>query len=331
VSIELTVVIPTRDRRAILFETLARLEPQLSDIPCEVIVVDDGSSDGTAEALRQRAGQAAYSLTILQQDGSGPAAARNRALAVAQAPVCLFIDDDCWPRAGLVRRHMDFHLKSTKREVALLGHIDLPSEPSPTPFMRWMADLHIDSVGIEDAENAGGDHFFTGNVSVKTEFLRSVGGFDEHFRDHEDIDLGLRLEGQGMRLAYDRAAVVEHHSPMDLPMAIRRMQSVGRSLAPLVERHADRPVPRRPGLRHRVKAGVLTCLAALGVRTPRLQRETWRFLCHEASREAYWNAVDQRERGVAPSGAELRIGRALARLASRDEDARMPVSGPSTR
>jgi hypothetical protein len=55
-----------------------------------------------------------------------------------------------------------------------------------------------------------------------------------------------------------------------------------------------------------------------------LQHETWRFLCHEATREAYWDAIDRREDGRQRSGAELRIGRTLARLATRDQDARMP-------
>jgi glycosyltransferase involved in cell wall biosynthesis len=325
--VDLTVVIPTRNRRPILFETLRRLESQVDETRFEVVVVDDGSSDGTAEAVRERATELPFPLTLIEQDGAGPAVARNRAIDVARTPVCLFIDDDSWPTESLIRRHADFHAERPKQELALLGRIDLPSEPPPTPFTRWMAELHIDT-DIEDVEDAGGHHFYTGNVSAKTAFLKSVGGFDERLADHEDIDMGLRLEAQGMRLAYDAQAVVEHYSPVDLPMAIRRMGSVGRTLAYLAERHAGYPVPRRPDVRHRVKAAVLTCLAALGVRTPRLQCETWRFLCHEANREAYWNAVDRRERGAAASGAGLRIGRTLARLASRDEDARMPVSGP---
>jgi hypothetical protein len=166
-------------------------------------------------------------------------------------------------------------------------------------------------------------------VSAKTAFLRSVGGFDEDFKSaaHEDIDLGLRLEQRGMRLAYDRHAVAEHHHPTDLPKSIVRMRDVGWSLARFVERHPDRPVARRPGVRHRVKGAALTVLAAAGVRTPRVQRETWRFLCHESSREGYWDAVDARAGGRAQPRDGLRIGRTLARLASRDEDAQMPRAG----
>jgi GT2 family glycosyltransferase len=325
---ELTVIIPTRGRRAILTETLSRLEREVTQVDFEVIVVDDGSADGTPGAEFEQTTEHSFPLAVIPSPGRGPAAARNRALAMARAPVCLFIDDDSWPRNGLLLRHRDFHGQRTEREVALLGRIDLPHVPPPTPFMRWLAAVHVDSEGIEDAENAGGDHFFTGNVSAKTAFLRSVGGFDERFTDHEDIELGLRLEQQGMRLVYEPDAVVEHYSPMSLSTAIDRMRSVGRSLALLVERFPGYPAPRRPGMRHRVNACLLTALAATGVRTRRLQHETWRFLCHEATREAYWDAIDRREGGRQRSGAELRIGRTLARLATRDQDARMP--GPSS-
>jgi cellulose synthase/poly-beta-1,6-N-acetylglucosamine synthase-like glycosyltransferase len=322
---QLTVVIATRDRRAILFETLERLERQAGDARFEVIVVDDGSVDGTREALKELSGGLSYSVTLVEERGRGPAAARNRALAVASAPVCLFIDDDSWPREDLLIRHRDFHETHPEGEAALLGRIDLPTMPPPSPFMRWLAGIHIDSAGIEDVENAGGDHFFTGNVSAKTSFLKSVGGFDERFTDHEDIDLGLRLEEQGLRLFYDSGAAVEHYSPVDLPMAIARMRKAGGTLALLAERHKSVPVPRRPGIRHRVKAGVLTCLVATGVGAQRFQEETWRFLCHEALREAYWDAVDARERGEVPPPRELRIGGTLGRLASRHPDARLPA------
>jgi hypothetical protein len=132
-----------------------------------------------------------------------------------------------------------------------------------------------------------------------------------------------------MRLEYDALAIVDHYQPADLATTIGRMRSIGTSDALMSERHPGRPRTRRPGARHRVKAGILTVLAATGVRTPRLQRETWRFLCHEAHREAYWDAVDARAAGgEAGPGGGLRIGRRLARLAGRDADARMPAGRP---
>jgi GT2 family glycosyltransferase len=171
-------------------------------------------------------------------------------------------------------------------------------------------------------------HFYSGNVSAKTAFVREAGGFDETFAAaaHDDIDLGLRLERRGMRLVYDDAAAVEHYQPMDLPRAMARLHLAGRALVRFAQRHPERPVPRRPGVRHRVKAGALTALSLARIRHPRLQRETWRFLCHEAGREGYWEALTAG--GDAHAPAELRIGRRLARLASRDPDAQLPPEHP---
>src|SRR4051812_19547868 len=99
---ELTVVIPTRDRRGIFAETLARLEVQSgSNALFEVIVVDDGSRDGSRELIRKRAARSSLDLKLIEQPELGPAAGRNRALAAARAPVCLFLDDDSWPHRDL--------------------------------------------------------------------------------------------------------------------------------------------------------------------------------------------------------------------------------------
>jgi glycosyltransferase involved in cell wall biosynthesis len=320
----LSVVIPTHNRREVLAVALARLEDHAGDDRFEVIVVDDGSEDGTAEAVEERALRSPIPITVLSQPASGPAAARNRGLAAAQAPICLSLDDDTWPRPGLVRRHLDFHRARPEPEAALLGHVTVAERPPPTPFMRWLASLHLGYDQIADPDDAGGGHFYSGNVSAKTELLRDAGGFDESFSAvaYDDIDLGLRLEQRGMRLAYDAEAVVEHYQPTDLSRTVARMLEAGRALVRFAENHPDRAVARRPGMRHRVKAAALTGLAAAGVRNPRVQHETWRFLCHEAMREGYWTAVDGGDRRRAAH--ELRIGRTLARLASRDPDARMP-------
>ncbi|HEX8645995.1 MAG TPA: glycosyltransferase family 2 protein [Thermoleophilaceae bacterium] len=322
---ELTVVIPTRDRLATLRETLTRLERQEGDSAFEVIVVDDGSNDGTPNALREAAPR--FPLSLLENGGRGPASARNRAIEAARGAACLFINDDTWPAPGLVARHAAFHRRHPEPAAALLGRIALAAEPPPTPLMRWLADQHFD-LAVEDPEDIGGRRFFTANVSAKTAFLREAGGFDEGFpaAAHEDVDLGLRLERRGLRLAYDAEAVVEHSHPFDLPRAIDRMREVGWTLAPFVERHPGWPVPRRPGLRHRVKALALTPPAAARATSPRLRREIWRFLCHEATREGYWDAVEGRERGWGAAARGPRIGRTLARIAARDEEARLPAT-----
>lgn len=322
--LDLSVVIPTRDRRTVLLETLARLERQAGEVRFEVKVVDDGSRDGTPEAVSEFAARTSLDIELIERRGGGPAVARNLAMAAARAPVCLLMNDDNWARPGVLAGHRDFHARHPEPEAALLGAIVLPPEPEPTPFMRWYEANHFDYAGIEDRSNAGGARFFTANVSAKRELLLEVGGFDESFTEaaNEDIELGLRLEAHGMRLEYDPTVVVEHQHPIDLAAAIHNERRTGRTLAPLVRRHPHVPAPRPPGARHRAKAAALTVLTAAGVRTPALRREVWRFLCHEAAREGYWGEL-RGERRAPPGG--LRIGTRLARLATRD-----PAAGPPT-
>src|SRR3954452_13990352 len=119
---DLSVIIPTRDRREILAATLMRLEAQHADADFEVVVASDGSRDGTGEFVREEQPGLSYPLTLIELPGLGPAAARHRALEVASAPVCLFIDDDAWPKPGLLRRHRDFHRTRRELHAALLGH-----------------------------------------------------------------------------------------------------------------------------------------------------------------------------------------------------------------
>ena len=314
-EIELSVIVPTRDRLDTLRETLERLARQQTELPFEVIVVDDGSTDATVATVRSFAERAPVPVSVIEQAPRGPAAARNRGIAAARGTACLFIGDDTWPRSDLIERHGRLHRRRPQPEAALLGHVEWAPESRPSAFMEWLnSGVQFEFDQITDPENAGGLCFYTANVSAKRSFLTANGCFDESFPDaaFEDIELGLRLERAGMRLAYDRGAVVEHFHPYDLPSSLRRMRTLGRAAVILHERIPDWPLPRRSGARHRVKAVVLTALNVVPRARPlRVRHATWHFLCHQAFREGCW--------GVAPRGDRaVRVGPALAWLAARD-------------
>lgn len=313
------MIIPTRDRRVVLLETLDRLERQAGDAELEVIVVDDGSSDGTPDAVRAWAAKGrVHELRLLEETARGPAAARNRGIEAARSPVCVFLGDDTWPTEGLISRHAAFHRARPAVQDALLGRVSWAPPLDTQPFLRWLEHSGVQFAyqKIPGREGLGGGFLYTSNVSLKTDFLRDHGGFDEGFAHaaFEDIELGLRLEQAGMRLAYDPDARVEHWHPTDLPSAMRRMWAVGRSNAQLVSIHPGRwPAPTRPGPRHSVKAAALIALNLLAIgRARRVREETWRFLCHEVHREAFWSGGDERPR------RRPRRGALLARLAARD-------------
>lgn len=320
-EVELSVVVPTRDRRDILVETLHRLDADAAGLPAEAIVVADGAADGSVEAVRALATGSALELRVLQHPPRGPAAARNRGIEAARGGACLFLGDDVRPRPGLTERHLRFHRERPEREAALLGRI-VPAPPlDRSPFVRW---LHTGGVQFGYAALSPGrpvppEDFWTANVSAKTELLRAAGGFDERFEGAacEDAELGARLARAGMTLSYDPEAVGEHDHPTDLAGTLERMAGVGRACRLLAELAPELAAPRAPGPRHRLRAAVLGALYALPRTSQRTREAAWRFLCDQAQREAMW--------GEPPEGAPLpRIGARLARRALHD-----PLAGAS--
>ncbi len=320
--IELSVIIPTRNRADVLAVTLERLIGQGTEHSFEVLVVDDGSTDATVTTARSIAERSPVPMSVLEQGSRGPAAARNRGLAAARGSVCLFMGDDTWPRSDLVERHGRSHRRRPEPQAALLGHVEWAPESQPSTFMHWLnSGIQFDFDQITDPEHVRGSCFYTANVSAKRSFLLAVGGFDEAFAHaaFEDIELGLRLERAGMRLAYDAGAVVEHFHPYDLSTSLRRMRTLGGAVVILHDRFPDWPLPRRSGARHRTKAALLTVLNLAPLRPSALRHATWHFLCHQAFREGCW--------GHAPRGDRpLRVGPALARLAARDPATWMPAA-----
>jgi len=311
---ELSVIVPTRDRRETVLATLAAIDRAAAGQAVEVVVADDGSGDGTAAAI-ERTG-AALEIEVLcvrRARAGGPAAARNAAVARARSPLLLFLGDDMAPRPGLIERHLRFHRQHPAGERALIGLI-APAPGCDTPFARW---LHECGKQFAFAEISAGAEvpvrlFYAANLSLKAELLARAGGFDERFEfGHEERELGIRLERAGIRIDHDPEALADHDHPTDLEATLRRMRGFGRSHRLLCRFDPAEPRPSRPAARHRLAALALTLPAVARVRAAPVRRRTWRFLCEQAAREAFWDELD-------PPDPAIRVGRRLAELAARD-------------
>jgi glycosyltransferase involved in cell wall biosynthesis len=242
----ISVVIPTRDRRETLLETLAALDGQ--DLPAgaaDIIVVDNGSRDDTLQALARRA-PGRLPLRILTESRPGPAAARNRGWEAARGRSVLFLGDDMIPAGpGLVAGHL------AHRTEPALGRVTWRPDRPVTPFMHWLEhggpQFPFDTLPPGPVEPA--KYLFTSNVSVPRALLEAVGGFDERFpfAAVEDAELGVRLQQRGATLTYDPALLVHHDHPQEPVAYMRRMERAGASAALLRALHPSDTTAALPG------------------------------------------------------------------------------------
>src|SRR3954454_2067644 len=160
--LEISVVIPTRERYDVLARTLDALAVQdPAGVEAEVVVVDNGSRDGSLDRLRGLADRwsAPFPLVVASEETPGAAAARNAGIARARGERVLFLGDDCRPaRTDLVAGH-------ARARGGVLGRIDWDPEIEVTPVMRWLAETGrmVDYGRIEREAVLGPWAFYTGN------------------------------------------------------------------------------------------------------------------------------------------------------------------------
>lgn len=243
----LSVVIPTKDRAAALARTLDALEAQrVGDAAVEIVVVDNGSSDGTLAQVRAREGGAALPVRLFEQPEGGPASARNAGVAASSGEVLLFLGDDTEPAdEALLRAHLDLHAARPEPGYGVLGRITWTPRAPVTPFMRWLENggPQFHYCDLEAGPVDGSSYFYSSHASLKRSLFERVGGFDERFPTAavEDTELGVRLADAGLELDYHPELLVLHDHPTTPAQSLRRSVAVGRSAALYNRLRPDRP------------------------------------------------------------------------------------------
>lgn len=239
----LSVIIPTYNRLPVLQRCLEALRVQTLDRSSfEIIVIDDGSRDGTRSFLTEQSDVRVW----LQPRNSGPAAARNAGIRMAEGEIVLFIGDDIYLRRDALALHQEAHAReNTDGKLAVLGYCPWWENAEVTPLMRCVMDGRVfpqfHYYAIKDRSNLHYSYFYTSNVSVSRSLLDRYGMFDESFRHAmgEDGELGLRLQRAGLRIEFRPEIVGYHDHPTSYASVRRRARVSGEVSYLLYEKHPE--------------------------------------------------------------------------------------------
>lgn len=233
--VELSVVIATKDRAAYLERTLQSLATQREAPAFEIVVVDNGSTDATAEVARRfESGLSPVRYRYVPEPNRGKA--RNRGVEIARGRYLIFCDDDVRLPPGWVRAHAAAHGERDGSVVngPILNVASYESRPKPR------------------AANYSRAFLCTCNASLAKQAFVDAGGFDENFDLYgwEDTELGVRLRLAGVQWRFAWDAYLWHiKPPEENTLAVEGRKAVEKA------RMARRFLAKHPSPRARLATG----------------------------------------------------------------------------
>ncbi len=231
-----SVVIPVRDGVADIGRCLDGLAAQVAAPPFEVLVVDNGSTDGTATVAR------AHPLAprVLTEPRAGSYAARNAGLAAARGSIVAFTDADCVPRPGWLAAGA-----AALADADLVGGRIETAGAGAGPVARYDAANYLDQRDYVERQGFAA----TANLFVRAEVFAAVGRFDAALGSGGDLELCLRATAAGYRLALAAGAVVVHAPRASYGELWRLHRRLGAGWAALAARGLRPPWWRDQALR----------------------------------------------------------------------------------
>jgi glycosyltransferase involved in cell wall biosynthesis len=279
-----SIVVPTFNRRDVVQQSIASIAAAEMPWPCEIIVVVDGSTDGTTEALA--ALELSLPLRVIEQANAGAARARNRGALASKGDYLLFLDDDMIADPRLLVEHAR---TLDDGADAVVGDMPLHPGSPPTLLTRgvaaWADERRSRLTAAPDRLTIA--DFLTGQLSVRAGLFATVGGFDEALTaggsfGGEDTDFVFRLMQHTSQVKYNGAAI-SYQRYLTQPgqnlqnwwdsgradaMLSRKHRAIGQTLwdqnngGGLLARLARRASALSPANQERLRAGILRRVAA---------------------------------------------------------------------
>lgn len=219
VKIDTSIIIPTYNRKKFLYKCILALNNQTYPAEkYEVIIIDDSSTDGTGEMVKNL--DTEPELIYEYQEHSGPAGARNRGIKLARGKYIIFIDDDII----VVPEFIDEHIKKLSQYPDIIVH-------GPVIYTNNLDNPAAEELKITDFSRS---FFATGNVSIQKKHLQEAGMFNESFTEYgwEDLELGFRLKKMNLKAKKAPGAKGYHlkfrFSPDKIPAILEKERKRGR-------------------------------------------------------------------------------------------------------
>ncbi len=234
-----SVVLPTYNRQETLAKCLSALAQQTFPAAgFEVIVVDDGSKDSTAQFCRSY--RAPFAFHYIRQANAGAGAARRVGVKQARAQYLLLINDDTIAAPDLLVQHCRAHQEHPNDRQLVLGDFTFPAAAMDRALTRFLCEgpFLFPQTTMKPGIHWDYTKAVTCNLSVRRDAILAAGSFDPEFRVAEDSELGLRLSRAGYFVRYEPSAKSIHdHLPFTTADLVRRAKAYGAIQLRLLRKH----------------------------------------------------------------------------------------------
>ncbi len=238
-----SIVIATSNRADSLVRTLdSLLHVNYPSDKLEILVIDDGSTDHTPEAVKALTESFQPAPLLCHSLPKGNIThARNRGAKEAIGEVVVFTDDDCTFEPDWLRTLVQ-PLQDT--QIGAVGGGDC-APPDLAPFEAAVDHAFCSLLGVGGVRHGGSGHRAARyvprgcNMAARREVILEAGGFDTRFFNGEEIDLDYRIEKAGYRLVFQDHCTVQHHRRATWPGLHRQVSGRGRTRHMLFQKHPE--------------------------------------------------------------------------------------------